>query len=171
MKRLLIYILLGVTGIITANGQAKEVPVFISGTDGFKSFRIPAIIRAPDGSLLAFCEGRLNGSGDFGNIKIVMKRSRDNGETWGQIQTVATNDTLQTDNAAPVVDMADPAYPKGRIFLFYNTRLFYYILSIILVFLNYIHFFHLHLFYSLTSFVLYVFGSQYDYTKLRILET
>jgi sialidase-1 len=121
MKRLIICILLSITGIITANGQAKEVPVFVSGTDGFKSFRIPAIIKAPDGSLMAFCEGRLNGSGDFGNIKIVMKRSRDSGKTWGDIKTIATNDTLQTDNSAPVVDMTDPAYLKGRIFLFYNT--------------------------------------------------
>ncbi len=121
MKKLIIYILVSLSGIITANGQNKEVPVFVSGTDGFRSFRIPAIVKAPNGSLLAFCEGRLNGAGDFGNIKIVMKRSLDNGQTWGKIQIVATNDTLQTDNAAPVVDMTDPAYPKGRLFLFYNT--------------------------------------------------
>ncbi len=121
MKRLFIYTLLSVMCALTASAQVSEVPVFVSGSDGFKSFRIPAIVKAPDGSLLAFCEGRLNGAGDFGNIKIVMKRSRDDGKTWGGIQTVATNDTLQTDNAAPVVDMTDPAYPKGRLFLFYNT--------------------------------------------------
>ncbi|MBS1500882.1 MAG: exo-alpha-sialidase, partial [Bacteroidetes bacterium] len=34
---------------------------------------------------------------------------------------VASNDTLQTDNSALVVDMTDPGYPKGRIFFFYNT--------------------------------------------------
>ena len=101
--------------------QQNQTAVFTSGSDGYKSFRIPAIIKAPDGDLLAFAEGRVNGSNDFGNIQIVEKRSKDNGKTWGALQVVASNDSLQADNAAPVVDMTDPAYPKGRIFLFYNT--------------------------------------------------
>ena len=29
--------------------------------------------------------------------------------------------SLQAGNPAPVVDRSDPAYPKGRLFLFYNT--------------------------------------------------
>lgn len=101
--------------------QQQEVTVFKSGADGYKSFRIPAIVKAPNGELLAFAEGRVNGSGDFGNIQIVSKRSADGGKTWGALQVVASNDTLQTGNAAPVVDRTDPAYPKGRLFLFYNT--------------------------------------------------
>lgn len=101
--------------------RAQEIPVFVSGTEGFKSFRIPAIIGLPGGDLLAFAEGRLNGASDFGNIKIAMKRSHDGGSTWGNLQVVASNDTLQADNASPVVDLTDPKFPKGRIFLFYNT--------------------------------------------------
>ncbi len=121
MRTLLIYVLVSIMGFTTVKAQSTEVPVFVSGADGYKSFRIPAIIKAPNNDLIAFCEGRKNGMGDFGNIQIVMKRSHDNGKSWGAIQIVATNDTLQTDNSAPVVDMTDPAYPKGRIFLFYNT--------------------------------------------------
>jgi sialidase-1 len=34
---------------------------------------------------------------------------------------VADYNDQQVGNAAPVVDLTDPAYPKGRIFLFYNT--------------------------------------------------
>jgi sialidase-1 len=101
--------------------QEKQVPVFTSGTDGYKSFRIPAIIKAPNGDLLAFAEGRVNGASDFGHIQIVEKRSSDNGKNWSALQVVASNDSLQADNAAPAVDMTDPAYPKGRIFFFYNT--------------------------------------------------
>jgi sialidase-1 len=104
-----------------SKAQQKEVTIFSSGSGGYRSFRIPAITRAPNGDLLAFCEGRVNGSGDFGNIQIVMKRSGNNGKTWGALQVVASNDTLQTGNAAPVVDFTDPMYPKGRLFLFYNT--------------------------------------------------
>lgn len=105
---------------VTVFAQEK-VPVFVSGNDGYKSYRIPAIISSPNGDLLAFCEGRVNGAGDFGHVNIVMKRSTDNGKTWGNLQLVAENGDLQAGNAAPVVDMTDPAYTKGRLFLFYNT--------------------------------------------------
>ncbi|HEX5169611.1 MAG TPA: sialidase family protein [Cyclobacteriaceae bacterium] len=88
---------------------------------GNKVYRIPAIISLPDGSLLAFCEGRVNDAGDFGDINIVSKRSNDGGKTWGSLQMVVDYDALQAGNPAPVVDVYDPRYPKGRIFLFYNT--------------------------------------------------
>lgn len=101
--------------------QIKDVPVFISGTEGYKSFRIPAIIGLPNGDLLAFCEGRVYGAGDFGDIDIVAKRSTDQGKTWGTLQNIVNMDTLQAGNPAPVVDLTDPDYPNGRIFLFYNT--------------------------------------------------
>jgi sialidase-1 len=104
-----------------ANAQSDKIPVFVSGTDGYKSYRIPAIIRLPDAELLAFCEGRVGGSNDFGNIDIVLKRSSDNGRTWSSLQKIVDNGDVQADNSAPVVDLTDPAYPKGRIFLFYNT--------------------------------------------------
>ncbi len=101
--------------------QANKVPVFESGKDGYKSFRIPAVIKLPNHDLLAFCEGRVNSSSDFGNIDIVMKRSRDNGNTWSSIIVLANYDSLQAGNPAPVVDKTDPAFPKGKIYLFYNT--------------------------------------------------
>ena len=104
-----------------ALAQTKDVSVFVSGRDGYKSYRIPAIIKAPDGALLAFAEGRVNGSDDFGNIEIVLKRSSDRGKTWGPMTVVAKYGELQAGNPAPVVDLLDPRYPKGRIFLFYNT--------------------------------------------------
>ena len=118
MKRYLAALVLTATFI---HVLAQEVPVFTSGTERFKSFRIPAITRLPGGDLLAFGEGRVNGASDFGNVKIVLKKSHDNGKTWGPLQVVVSNDTLQADNASPVVDLTDPAYPKGRLFLFYNT--------------------------------------------------
>ena len=107
-------------GFITI-AQQKKVTVFLSGSEGYKSFRIPAIIKAPDNSLLAFCEGRVNDSGDFGNVDIVMKRSANNGSTWSRLETIVDNDSMQAGNCAPVVDMTDPDYPQGRVFLFYNT--------------------------------------------------
>lgn len=101
--------------------QYKSVPVFLSGTEGHKTYRIPAIVSLPSGELLAFAEGRVHGSGDFGDIDIVLKRSADHGKTWSALENVAGFDTLQCGNPAPVVDLMDPLYPAGRVFLFYNT--------------------------------------------------
>ncbi|MGI9138013.1 MAG: sialidase family protein [Sediminibacterium sp.] len=101
--------------------QKNNVDVFISGNDGYKSFRIPAIIKSNNNDLLAFCEGRVNSSGDFGNIDIVMKRSTDQGKTWSELNKIVDYDLLQAGNPAPVLDKTDPRFPNGRIFLFYNT--------------------------------------------------
>lgn len=101
------------------HGQA--VSVFVSGEDGHKSYRIPAIVSLPKGELLAFAEGRVNGSGDFGDINLVMKRSADGGSTWSGMQTLVNYDALQAGNPAPVLDMHDPEYPDGVVYLFYNT--------------------------------------------------
>ena len=98
-----------------------QTSVFSSGENNYASFRIPAIIQLASGELLAFCEGRVRHAGDFGNIDIVMKRSKDKGRTWSSLQTIVDVDSLQAGNPAPVVDRLDPAYPNGRIFLFYNT--------------------------------------------------
>ena len=106
---------------LTLQGEDKVVPVFVSGTEGYRSFRIPALIALPNGELLAFCEGRVNGANDYGNIDMVMKRSTDRGQTWSPLQVVAEFGDLQLGNPAPVVDLTDLAFPQGRIFLFYNT--------------------------------------------------
>lgn len=98
-----------------------QVPVFISGTEGHKSYRIPAIIQNNKGELIAIAEGRVNGSGDFGDINLVMKKSTDQGKTWSAMITVVDYKDLQAGNPAPVADLTDPLYPQGRIFLFYNT--------------------------------------------------
>jgi sialidase-1 len=109
--------------LFSSNLQARQepIPVFVSGTNGYNSFRIPAIIILPNNELLAFCEGRVKSDNDFGDINIVMKRSADKGKTWSTLQTIVDNDSLQAGNPAPVVDLHDPAFPNGRIFLFYNT--------------------------------------------------
>ena len=100
---------------------AYSVNIVGNGANGYASYRIPAIIKTPDGGLLAFMEGRVNSSADFGNIKILAQKSMDNGKNWGTAAVVAQNGNIQADNAAPVVDYTDPAYPNGRIFLFYCT--------------------------------------------------
>jgi len=99
----------------------KETMVFQNGQNGYKCYRIPAIVKAPNGDLLAFAEARRNNCGDFGDVEIVMKRSTDNGASWGNLQVVVDNGNDQAGNPAPVFDLTDKRFPQGRLFLFYNT--------------------------------------------------
>ncbi|MFG2947692.1 sialidase family protein [Streptomyces adustus] len=76
---------------------------FRAGREGYASYRIPAVVRAASGALLAFCEGRVDSARDHGNIDIVLKRSTDGGRTWGARTVVAGNGTDLAGNPAPVV--------------------------------------------------------------------
>ncbi|WP_373515877.1 exo-alpha-sialidase [Persicitalea sp.] len=109
-----------------ANVQSKskgptETVVFENDQNGYQCYRIPAIVKAPNGDLLAFAEARRDDCGDFGDVDLVLKRSRDNGRTWGEMQLVVDFGSNQAGNPAPVFDLTDPAFSKGRLFLFYNT--------------------------------------------------
>jgi sialidase-1 len=105
----------------TAAEGITENVVFENGQDGYKCYRIPAIVKAPNGDLLAFAEARRNDCGDFGDVDLVLKRSTDQGNSWGKLQMVVDFGDNQAGNPAPVYDLTDPAFPKGRLFLFYNT--------------------------------------------------
>ena len=99
--------------------------VFQAGTDGYKIYRIPAVVKAANDDLLAFCEAREGG--DASKIDLVMKRSRDGGKTWGKLRVVQAADDyrplygknpppITVGNPAPVVDLLDPEH-SGRIWL------------------------------------------------------
>lgn len=84
--------------------QPEQESLFVAGTNGYKSYRIPSLIRTKKGVLLAFCEGRKEGASDAGNIDLLMKRSADNGKTWSD-QVVVWDDGNNTcGNPCPVVD-------------------------------------------------------------------
>ncbi|MFJ4812769.1 sialidase family protein [Streptomyces longwoodensis] len=77
---------------------------YVSGRDGYAAFRIPAVVRTPRGTLLAFAEGRRDGPGDTGDIDLVVRRSTDGGRTWGPSAVVAAGNGHTRGNPAPVVD-------------------------------------------------------------------
>lgn len=80
------------------------VDVFVSGEGGYHTYRIPAVIVTPKGTVLAFAEGRKAGRGDAGNIDLVLRRSADGGKTWGAVQTVWDDGPNTCGNPCPVVD-------------------------------------------------------------------
>ena len=87
-----------------ADASFEQIEIFVSGTEGYHTFRIPALITTQAGTLLAFCEGRKGGRGDSGDIDLVLKRSFDGGKTWGPLQLVADDGKNTMGNPCPVVD-------------------------------------------------------------------
>lgn len=118
-----------------AAAEFESASVFAAGEQGYKVFRIPAVLRTATNDILAFCEARQGG--DASEIDLVMKRSSDGGRTWGKLHVVQESDDFRryfdsqspeitVGNPAPVVDLLDPRHP-GRIWLPYtleNNRIF-----------------------------------------------
>jgi hypothetical protein len=71
-----------------------SVPVFYGGLNGSKCYRIPTIIKTSKGTLLAFSENRVTDCGDNGpHHALVLRRSSDDGATWGPMSTVVEGTT------------------------------------------------------------------------------
>ncbi|MEV6104888.1 sialidase family protein [Streptomyces sp. NPDC051940] len=102
----------GVLGLLPLGGgqaaaatpEFSETALFTAGTGGYACYRIPVVVRARNGDLLAFAEGRVAGCGDKGDIDIVLRRSLDGGVTWQPQQVVLAGNGDTRGNPAPVVD-------------------------------------------------------------------
>ena len=112
---------------LVLDGQPNPLtirPVFVNGTEGYACYRIPAIVCAADGSLVAFAEGRVGSCSDSTPvIHIVSKRSTDNGHTWGPVQVVGRNvigsEEFAAQNASAVVDRV---HGTGRIVVVFKQQ-------------------------------------------------
>jgi len=95
-------------------GGIDYVTVFERGeTTAYHTFRTPAVVRAMDGTLLAFSGAHVNDAEDWGHIDMVLKRSTDGGRTWGPLQVAVADPPNKVANHVPVVDRL-----TGRIHLF-----------------------------------------------------
>ncbi|PID29546.1 MAG: sialidase [Candidatus Cloacimonadota bacterium] len=82
-------------------------------------YRIPSIVTAPNGDLIATIDERVPSCGDLKwnrDINIVMRRSSDNGDSWSEIETIV-NYPLGKSASDPsmIVDKV-----TGTVFLFFN---------------------------------------------------
>ena len=94
--------------------------VFVGGAEGvngMNNYRIPSFVQAPNGSLLAFIEGRPSGAdpGQAGDINISLKRSVDMGRTWLPVQVIVEKAGFDYSDPRPVVDKT-----TGTVFIFYT---------------------------------------------------
>jgi sialidase-1 len=115
LASLLAVLLLTVAPPATAAPGCTSVP-YTAGTEGYHTFRIPAVVQTEAGTLLAFAEGRIESSGDTGAIHVVLRRSTDGGCSWGPLSVVTTNGDATAGNPAPVV------LPDGDIVLLTTTN-------------------------------------------------
>ncbi|CAN5800734.1 sialidase family protein [soil metagenome] len=95
--------------------ESEKIDVFVNGTEGYHTFRIPAVIATKEGTLLAFCEGRKNSRADHGDIDLVLRRSEDGGRSWGPLEPVyeeGGDEEITIGNPCPVVDQFN-----GRIWM------------------------------------------------------
>ncbi len=106
---------------ISAENEAVEyIDLFNTGMKaGVSCFRIPSIVTAPNGNLIAVLDERVPSCGDLKwnkNINIVMRRSTDHGESWSEIETIV--DYPEGESASDPSMIVDNV--TGTVFLFYN---------------------------------------------------
>ena len=75
---------------------------FACNTDNYAFYRIPAMVITKHDIVLAFCEGRVNGREDTGNIDIVLRRSGDRGSTWQELLVVYDDKESTCHNPCPI---------------------------------------------------------------------
>ena len=85
-------------------GRISQTELFTSGEGGYHTYRIPSLIVAPNGVILAVCEARRSSSSDYGDIDLALRRSHDNGATWDRMEIIAADGENTIGNPCPVVD-------------------------------------------------------------------
>ncbi|HFI0470417.1 TPA: sialidase domain-containing protein [Streptococcus suis] len=117
---------------LATTGISEKVVVFEGGRAGQKgpegaaSFRIPALLKTDRGTLIAATDMRHDHSGDWGDIAQAVKRSSDNGTSWGptiKIVDLKNNEKAanRTIGAPLTIDTALVQDPRTkRIFAIYD---------------------------------------------------
>ena len=96
-------------------GLFVEDELFVSGDGGYHTYRIPSLYTSLNGTVLAFCEGRRDNPSDKSPTDLLIKRSRDNGETWSDQDVVVSGVPDAVMDPCPVQDRT-----TGTIWLHYD---------------------------------------------------
>ncbi len=115
----------------TAEVLSKTIPfvspkgAYVTEANRYHTFRIPGMVVAQDGAILAFAEARRGRGSDprrdrNAPIDLVMRRSSDNGRTWQPMVVIdsgfrPSGDLVDFGDPTPVLDAT-----TGTVFLFYG---------------------------------------------------
>jgi sialidase-1 len=92
MKALLSTLLLAVSALAAAEPFLEKRDLFTIGDNpGFNIYHIPGVVVTAKGTVLAWCEARKRPAGvsDWDDIRILLRRSTDDGKTWSEPQSIA----------------------------------------------------------------------------------
>lgn len=111
-----------VFAVLTGPYVNAEDPYFhqtdVFAAKGREHFRIPSLVVARDGTVLAFCNRRMDTVGDHAaEVHVVLRRSVDGGKTWGPIEDMFALEGWTAGIGSAVVDETD-----GTILLFYGRH-------------------------------------------------
>jgi sialidase-1 len=97
---LLAFALLSVVAIAVAAGEPflEKTDLFVAGQGGYVRYHIPGVVVTAKGTVLAWCEARKNGDGDWSTIDILLRRSTDDGKTWSEPTKIADVPGLKVKN-------------------------------------------------------------------------
>jgi sialidase-1 len=88
--RALILIFLSFASISQAAPAFETTDLFRAKTGDYALYRIPVLVVAPHGTLVALCEARKTAGSDWGTIDVLMRRSADGGKTWEPARKIAS---------------------------------------------------------------------------------
>lgn len=81
--------MIGPSFLMAQPSVERKQELFPSGMAGVQLYRIPGVVITPKGTLIAYCEARLNSKSDWGEIEVHMRRSVDGGLSWDPAVKIA----------------------------------------------------------------------------------
>ena len=101
---------------IGAAAVSTQVDLFRQGDEGVHTYRIPALIETPKGTLVAVADARHDSARDLpARISLVMRTSRDRGHTWSRVVTIRQAPEGGVGDASLLADRR-----SGRIWCFHS---------------------------------------------------
>jgi sialidase-1 len=92
MKSTILSLLLVGSSLFAASPFIEKQDIFIVGDDpAYQLYHIPGIVVTAKGTVLTWCEARKRAAGvsDWDDIRILLRRSTDEGKTWSPPQSIA----------------------------------------------------------------------------------
>lgn len=112
-------ILFSIGGINTSAQNKKQILFTNQNQEKVSCYRIPSIVKAPNGDLIAIADERHDNCGDLiynQNINLAQRISKDNGKSWSEIKTII--DLPKGESVSDPSMIVDKI--TKEIFLFYN---------------------------------------------------
>jgi len=92
------------SGPMKEKKSMNQTDLYVSGSEGYHTYRIPALLVSKKDTVLAFCEGRKTGRSDTGDIDMLVRRSGDGGKTWSKQEVIWVDAANVCGNPCPVLD-------------------------------------------------------------------